>query len=140
MLELIRTAGKLFCHLKECLMLTHCQSIQVHCTVLSLKEFFSRRNRGNIQQVVVIYIYTPRVISQGPETDCHLSLVNPSGHHSCTWIWDGEKCEISITLSFVHLFRRRHTAQDKRRTADIYRVFFAPGPKNLPVASPWAMT
>lgn len=37
---------------------SHCQNIQVHCTVLSLKEFFSRGNTGNIQQVSHLYIHT----------------------------------------------------------------------------------
>lgn len=121
---------------------SHCQGIQVHCTVLGLEEFFSRGSIGNIQQVMVIYIHTHWVISLSPETDCHLSLGSPFGHRSCTWIWDGEKCEISVTLSFVHLLRRRHTAQDKRRTADIYRVFFTqtPAPKKLFVTSPCAMS
>lgn len=80
--------------------------------------------------------------SQSPAADCHLSLGSPSGHQSCTWVWDGEKCEISITLSFVHLLRRRHTAQDKRKTADICTVFSmeTPASKKPPVAFPHIMT
>lgn len=121
MLEFIRNTKKFFCCFRAPDADSHFHIIQIQQTILfktaSLQSKQRKRSASHSHST------THTSSSQSPEADCHLSLGSPSGHQSCTWIWDGEKREISVTLSFVHLLRRRHTAQDERKTAAFVPYF-----------------